>query len=135
MRTKSEIIREFTDRVLNGGDVEAVGDYFREDMVEEVPFPGQGPGVNGLKDVLRGMRSAFPDMHWTIEEQIESDDKVVSRFTWTGTHRGDFLGVGTTGRRVNVWGVVIDRFVGDKVKSTRIIMDGLGLMAQMGALG
>jgi steroid delta-isomerase-like uncharacterized protein len=132
MKNKSTIIQEFTERVLNGGSIEATGDYFWDDVVEEVPFPGQGPGLSGLKDVLAGLRSAFPDMHWIVEEQIESENKVVSRFTWSGTHRGEFLGVGATGRRVEVWGMVIDQFVGHKVKSTRIIMDVLGLMAQLG---
>ena len=132
MKNKSTIIQEFIERVLNGGSIEATGDYFWDDVVEEVPFPGQGPGLSGLKDVLAGLRSAFPDMHWIVDEQIESENKVVSRFTWSGTHRGEFLGVGATGRRVAVWGMVIDQFVGHKVKSTRIIMDVLGLMAQLG---
>ena len=132
MKNNSEIVRQFIERVLNHGDFDAVGEYFCTDMVEEVPLPGQGPGVEGLKDVLRGMRASFPDMKWVVEEQIESGAKVVSRFTWTGTHLAPFLGVPATGRRVTVWGMVIDQFEGEKIKSTRIIMDALGLMAQLG---
>ena len=97
-----------------------------------IPLPGQGPGLGGLRDVLRGMRAAFPDMHWTVEEQIAEGDKVATRFEWTGTHRGEFLGVPATGRAVKVWGVVIDRLEGGKIKDTRIIMDSLGLMTQLG---
>jgi steroid delta-isomerase-like uncharacterized protein len=133
MKNKSDIVRRFIERVLNDGDIDATDEYFWDDMVEEVPFPGQGPGVAGLKDVLRGMRAAFPDMTWVVEEQVESGDKVVSRFTWSGTHRAPFLGVPATGRPVGVWGMVIDQFEGQKIKSTRIIMDALGLMAQLGA--
>jgi len=132
MKTKSEIVREFIDKALNAGEIEATDDYFCHDMVEEVPFPGQGPGIEGLKDVLRGMLTAFPDMRWVVDEQIESGDKVVTRSTWTGTHQAPFLGVATTGRSVTVWGVVIDQFEGDKIKSTRMLMDALGLMAQFG---
>jgi steroid delta-isomerase-like uncharacterized protein len=134
MKNKSEIIQEFIEKVLNGGDIEATGDYFCDDVVEEVPFPGQGPGLTGLKAVLAGLRSAFPDMRWIVHEQIESENKVATRFSWSGTHRGEFLSVGATGRQVTVWGVVIDQFAGQKVKSTRIIMDLLGLMAQLGVL-
>jgi steroid delta-isomerase-like uncharacterized protein len=134
MKNKSEIVREFIERVLNDGDIDATSDYFCTDMVEEVPLPGQGPGVEGLKDVLRGMRASFPDMKWVVEEQIESGAKVVSRFTWSGTHHAPFLGVPATGRSVTVWGMVIDQFDGRKIKSTRIIMDALGLMAQLGAI-
>ena len=134
MLQKSQIIAEFIQKVLNGDQIDATGDYFWEDMVEQVPLPGQGPGVEGLKDVLRMIRAGFPDIHWTLEEQVEEGDKVVSRFTWTGTHDGPFLGVPASGRKVSVWGVVIDRFDGDKVRDTRIIMDTLGLMMQIGAI-
>ena len=105
-----------------------------EDVVEQVPLPGQGPGLEGLKDILRGMRAAFPDLNFSIEEQISEDDKVASRFEWTGTHHGEFLGVPATGRQVRVWGIVIDRFKEGRIKETRIIMDTLGLMAQLGVL-
>ena len=132
MKNKSAIVREFVERVLSGGEIGATGEYFWDDMVEEMPLPGQGPGIKGLQDVLTGMRAAFPDMTWVVEEQVESGDKVVSRFTWSGTHRAPFLGVPATGRRVTVWGMVIDQFSGEKIKSTRIIMDALGLMAQLG---
>jgi steroid delta-isomerase-like uncharacterized protein len=133
MKTKSELVCHFIERVLNDGEIEAADEYFWSDMVEEVPLPGQGPGVEGLKDVLRGMRGSFPDMRWDVEEQIESGDKVVSRFTWSGTHRAPFQGVPATGQSVTVWGMVIDQFEGEKIKSTRLIMDALGLIAQLGA--
>jgi steroid delta-isomerase-like uncharacterized protein len=129
-----DIVRRFVAEVLNEGKIESTDEFFWENMVEQVPLPGQGPGVEGLKDFLRGMRAAFPDMHWKVEEQIAEGDKVATRFEWTGTHRGEFLGVPATGRRVKVWGIVIDRLDGDRIKDTRIIMDTLGLMAQLGAI-
>ncbi|MBL9171439.1 MAG: ester cyclase [Verrucomicrobiales bacterium] len=134
MHNNSTIVRRFIQDVLNEGKVDAAGEFFWDDMVEQVPLPGQGPGLAGLKDVLRGLRAAFPDMHWSVEEQIAEGDKVVTRFEWTGTHRGEFLGVGATGRPVRVWGVVIDRLEAGKIKDTRIIMDTMGLMVQLGVL-
>lgn len=134
MNNNASIVRNFVEEVLNDGKIDAAGKYFWEDMVEQVPLPGQGPGLAGLKDVLRGMRAAFPDMHWSIEEQISDGDRVMTRFEWTGTHRGEFLGVPATGRPVKVWGMVIDRLVDEKIKDTRILMDTLGLMMQLGAV-
>ena len=134
MQSNSDTVRRFVAEVLNQGDIDAAGQFFWEDMVEQVPFPGQGPGLAGLKDVLRGLRAAFPDMHWTVEEQIAEGAKVVTRFAWTGSHQGVFLGVPATGRHVKVWGMVIDRLEGGKIKDTRIIMDTLGLMMQLGAV-
>lgn len=134
MQSNSSIVAQFIEKVLNQGDIDSAGEFFWDDMVEQVPLPGQGPGLAGLKDTLRGLSAAFPDMNWTVEEQIAEGDKVVSRFTWTGTQRGDFLGVPATNRAVSVWGMVIDRLEGGKIKDTRIIMDTLGLMMQLGVI-
>jgi steroid delta-isomerase-like uncharacterized protein len=127
-------IREFIDRVLTAGEVDATGDYFHSDMVEEVPFPGQGPGLDGLKETLTRIRRAFPDSQWKVEEQIAEDDKVLTRFLWSGTHQGEFLGIPATNRGIQVWGMVIDRFEDRKVKSTRILLDTLSMMQQFGVL-
>ena len=134
MHETSDMVRAFIEEVLNQGQIDATERFFWEDMVEQVPFPGQGPGVEGLKDVVRGMRAAFPDMHWRVEEQLTEGDRVLTRFEWTGTHRGAFLGVDATGRSVKVWGMVIDRFQDGRIKETRLIMDTLGLMIQLGAV-
>ena len=130
----SALVRRFVDEVINQGKMGSAEEFVWEDVVEQVPLPGQGPGLEGLKDVLRGMRSAFPDIDFSIKEQVCEGDKVVSRFEWTGTHKAEFMGVPATGRQVRVWGVVIDRLEAGRIKDTRILMDALGLMMQLGAL-
>jgi steroid delta-isomerase-like uncharacterized protein len=127
-------VREFIDRVLTAGEIEATGDYFHDDVVEEVPLPGQGPGLPGIKDILTRIRRAFPDSVWSVEEQIAEGNKVLTRLVWSGTHRGDFLGVPATQRAIRVWGMVIDRFEGRKIRSTRILLDTFTMMQQMGAI-
>ena len=127
-------IRAFIDRVLTAGEIDATGDYFHGDVVEEVPFPGQGPGLEGLKETLIRIRRAFPDSQWRVEEQMAEDNRVLTRFRWSGTHQGEFLGIPATNRVVRVWGMVIDRFEGEKVKSTRILLDTLSLMQQLGVV-
>lgn len=129
------IIRRFIEECINQGRIDEAAQFVWEDVVEQVPFPGQGPGLAGLQDVLRGMRNAFPDLYFGVEEQVAEGDKVVTRFEWTGTHRNEFLGVPATGRPVKVWGIVIDRLEGGRIKETRIIMDIFGLMMQLGAVG
>jgi steroid delta-isomerase-like uncharacterized protein len=129
----SAIVRRFVDEVINQGKMGSAEEFVWEDVVEQVPLPGQGPGLEGLKDVLRGMRSAFPDIDFSIKEQVCEGDKVVSRFEWTGTHKAEFMGVPATGRQVRVWGVVIDRLEAGRIKDT-ILIDALGLMMQLGAL-
>jgi steroid delta-isomerase-like uncharacterized protein len=131
-QNNSAIIRRFIEETINQGQIDSAVQFAWEDVVEQVPFPGQGPGLEGLKDILRVMMAAFPDLYFSVEEQIAEGDKVVTRFEWTGTHRGEFLGVAATGRSVKVWGVVIDRLESGRIKDTRIIMDTLGLMMQFG---
>src|ERR1700689_2917665 len=133
MQENATIIRQFIEETINQGQIDSAVRFVWEDVLEQVPFPGQGPGLEGLKDVLRGMRSAFPDLHFSVEEQIAEGDKVLTRFEWTGTHRSDFLGVPATGRSVKVWGMVLDRLQDGRIKDTRIIMDIFGLMMQLDA--
>ena len=128
-----QLVRSFIEDVINTRNLDAAGDYMAEDMVEQVPFPGQEPGLAGLKNVLRGLFAAFPDMRWIVEEQIAEADKVLTRFVWAGTHDGDFLGVPASGRKVSVWGMVIDRLENGRVKDTQILMDTFGLMQQISA--
>ncbi len=86
-----------------------MNDLVLENFIELDPLPGQQQGREGLKAVLVQFRSAFPDIHWVIDEMVSEGEKVVTRFTWTGTHRDTFLGIPATGKRVEVKGVVIDR--------------------------
>lgn len=134
MPNNSAIVRQFIEESINQGQIDSAAQFVWEDVLEQVPFPGQGPGLDGLKDVLHAMRAAFPDMHWAVEEQIAEGDKVVTRFEWTGTQRGEFLRVPATGRPVKVWGMVIDRLEEGRIKDTRILMDTLGLMMQLGVV-
>ena len=133
-QTNATIVRRFTEEVITKGKIDAAAQFVWEDVVEQVPLPGQGPGLEGLKDILRYMRSGFPDIDFSVKEQISEGDKVASRFEWTGTHQGEFMGVPATGKPVRVWGIVIDRLEDGRIKDTRIIMDTLGLMMQLGAV-
>lgn len=134
MADNKDVIRRFTAEVLNEGRFEQLGELVLEDFVELDPLPGQSQGRRGLQEVIRQMRDAFPDMHWVIEEMIGEDDKVCTRFTWTGTQRGPFMGLPATGRGVTVKGVVIDRLESGKMADSRILMDTLGMMQQLGAV-
>jgi len=128
------IVGRFVEEVINQGRYEAADELVEENFVELDPLPGQEQGREGLKDVIRMMRSAFPDINWIVEETIASGDKVVSRFKWTGTNRGKFLGFPVTGRQVVVTGVVIDRLHAGKMADSRILMDSMGMMQQLGVI-
>lgn len=134
MQDNAAIVRRFVDEVINRGNIDIAGLYVWEDVVEQVPLPGQGPGLEGLKDIIRAMRTAFPDIDFSIKEQVCEGDRVVSRFEWTGTHRAPFMGIPETGRKVRVWGMVIDRLEAGRIKETRILMDAVGMLTHLGVL-
>ena len=129
-----KVLEAFVEDVINQGRLDRADDLVALDFVELDPLPGQQQGREGLKDVIGGMRAAFPDLHWVVDEVVAEGDKVVSRFTWTGTHRATFLGIPSTGRKVTVKGVVIDRLVDCKMADSRILMDTLGMMQQLGVV-
>src|SRR4051794_11683218 len=108
LEENKKFMNYFIQEVINNKNLDAADDIVAEDFIEHIPFPGQEPGRDGLKFVLRSMFTGFPDMIWTVHEQIAEGEKVVSRFTWTGTHKGDFMGIPPTNKTVEVWGVVID---------------------------
>jgi steroid delta-isomerase-like uncharacterized protein len=131
----SEVMARFGDEVLNNKNLSAIDEIAAEDFVELDPLPGQAPGREGLKAFLATVSfPAFPDQRRVTEEQITEGDKVVSRFTLYGTHRAAFMGIPATGRHVAVTGVVIDRVVDGKWQDSRLLMDNLSLLQQLGAL-
>jgi steroid delta-isomerase-like uncharacterized protein len=128
------VIARFIEEVINQGHLNAADELVEENFIELDPLPGQRQGREGLKEVIGMMRAAFPDIHWVADETIAAGEKVVTRFTWTGTHRGPFLGIPATGRSVTVKGVVIDRLSGGRMADSRILMDSLGMMQQLGVV-
>jgi steroid delta-isomerase-like uncharacterized protein len=129
-----KIIRLFLEDVINQRRLERTRDLVAEDFTELDPLPGQRQGREGLVEVIAMLLSAFPDMHWVADEMIAEADSVVTRFTWTGTHRGPFMGIPATSRPVAVKGVVIDHLAHGKMQKSRILMDNLSLMQQLGVI-
>src|SRR5437867_2713059 len=123
------IIRGYMSEVLNKGNLAAFDGYFSPDVV-----------MNNSKDLKRqlagiqSLRSAFPDFQLVIEDQIAEGDKVVTRVTFQGTHRGEFRGAAPTGKQVRYSGIAIDRIVDGKVVEMWHIADTLALLQQIGAL-
>jgi steroid delta-isomerase-like uncharacterized protein len=127
------VIQRFIEEALTRKNLDVLDILVAEDFVEQVPFPGQGPGREGLRDTLQGLIAAFPDMGWTVDEQIAENEKVMTRFTMSGTHRGPFMGMPPTGKAVKVWGIVIDVVREGQMAESRMLMDTVGLMQQLGA--
>jgi len=129
-----EVVNRFCDEVINAHNPAAAEGIVADDFIELDPLPGQDPGREGLQRWLAGWFEAFPDLAWTTEEQIASGDKVVTRFFWTGTHKQDFMGIPATGKQVKVNGVVIDHVVDGLMVDSRMLMNALTMLQQLGAI-
>jgi steroid delta-isomerase-like uncharacterized protein len=132
-RTPVSTVNRFCDEVINAHNPEAADTLVAEDFSELDPLPGQQPGRVGLQQWLAGWFAAFPDLTWINEQQIAEGEHVVTRFHWTGTHQQEFLGIPATGARVNVNGVVIDRVINGQMTDSRMLMNSLSMLQQLGA--
>jgi len=129
------LAQRFIDEVINARDLDgALVEMVAEDFVELNPFPGQGPGRDGLADVLGMMFAGFPDLRWTLNDTLVEGDRVMGFSTWTGTHEGEFMGIPATGRTATVEAWTIDRYREGIFVESRIIMDVAGLLGQLGVL-
>ena len=128
------LIQRLLDEVLTQHNLAALDEIVHPNFVELDPVPGQGPGREGLKQWFAMYFAAFPDVRWTLEEQVAEADKVMSRSTWQGTHQGPFLGIPPTGKSIRVAAWTIDRIVDGQLVESRILMDALGMLQQLGAI-
>ncbi len=122
------------NQALRTGDVAALSTVLSADTVDHNPAPGQAPGLEGVKQVFSQFRAAFPDLQFMVADMIAEGDKVASRITSSGTHKGDFQGLPATGKQVTLAGIDILRIAGGKVVERWGEFDNLGLLQQLGVV-
>jgi steroid delta-isomerase-like uncharacterized protein len=122
--------------LINAGDVDGFGDHLADDFVEHDTMPGLEPSKDGVKQMFRMYRAAFPDLRMEAEDVMADGDKVVTRAWAKGTHTGDaFMGIPTTGKSVTVAMIDIIRFGDDgRAHEHWGVFDALGMLQQMGAV-
>jgi steroid delta-isomerase-like uncharacterized protein len=128
-----DIVERFTDQAWNGGDLDLIDELFGADYVgHDAPRPEPVRGPEGMKDFLRMYHGAFSDAHITLDDVIIKDDKVVTRWTGTGTHDGNLMGIPPTGKAVSFTGIRIFRVADGKIVEGWVDWDTFGLMRQLG---
>jgi steroid delta-isomerase-like uncharacterized protein len=121
---------------MNTGDLDVIDEIVDPGYRTHDPSlpPDHPTGPEGVKQLIQLYRGAFPDVRMTIEDQIAEGDLVVTRWTATGTHRGDLQGIAPTGRQARISGIAIDRIAGGKITENWENWDTLGLLQQVGAI-
>jgi len=133
-RIVTQAVAAQCNNVFSPTDVErSIDQFFANNFVVHDTFPGLARDSVGTKQWNALIHDAVPDYSVTIEDQLAENDKVVTRWTARGTHKGKFQGIAPTGRQVSVTGMTISRFVDGKIAESWIELDTLSLMRQLGA--
>jgi steroid delta-isomerase-like uncharacterized protein len=129
------IVRQMVEEIFNQGDMSRADELLAPDFVEheELP-PGIPPGPEAPKQMFTMLHTAFPDFKATINDIIAEGDKVVVYMTWTGTQRGEFMGIPPTGKSISIGVLDILRIAGGQVAEHWGLMDRMAMMEQLGVI-
>jgi steroid delta-isomerase-like uncharacterized protein len=130
------IVRREVEELYNpDGDLDAVEEIFAPDYVLHDPsVPEEGRGPEAARQLATTFRSAFPDLHTTFDEAVAEGDKVAYRWTASGTHEGELMGIPPTGNRMTITGTAIARISEGRIEEGWQNFDALGMMQQLGAI-
>lgn len=127
------LMRRAVAEVWNQGNVDLLEELVAGDFVIHAPH-ADIHGRAGARQYLAMLREAFPDIHFTIEDQFAAGDRVMTRWTARGTHKGAFQGILPTNTKVRLAGTDIDRIADGKVVECWTSTDDLGLLQQLGVV-
>jgi steroid delta-isomerase-like uncharacterized protein len=128
------VLDRINEEAFNRGDVSVVDELVADDFVEHDPMPGTPPNREGLKATIRGLHAAFPDFHSEVEDQIVAGDKVVERWSCTGTQEGEFMGIPPTNRHVEIHGMDISRLADGRLVEHWTQIDMMSMLQQLGVM-
>jgi predicted ester cyclase len=133
----AENIRAIVEDYCRTWDVDAPDDLIDEvyatDVVDHNPQPGQGPGIDGVKMIIGLYHAVFPDLHVTNDDMLIDGNRGTLRWSATGTHEGDQLGVPATHKTVRLTGIDILKIEHGQVVERWGEANGLEMMQQLGA--
>jgi predicted ester cyclase len=129
--TNKQLVRRLFEEAFNEDRGELVDQLVSPNYIDGT---GQrGPGA--FKQVIARLRSAFPDIHYSVEEVLGEDDKVAIRWHWSGTHRGVFRGIAPTERALTNNGSAIFRVEAGQIVAAALETDRLGFLQSIGVVG
>ena len=142
MSTDQEIsnkamVTRFED-ALSSGDWEVISrtidEFVAPDALIRSPLPTEAIGAQKLKEIFGTLHQAYPDLRVAAEDVIAEGDKVVSRNTVTGTHRGEYMGIAPTGKAVTYSEIFIFRVADGRIAETWGVVDVASQLRQLGAI-
>jgi predicted ester cyclase len=129
-RTASRIPLE----VINDGKFELLDEILAPNFVDHTPRQGMAPTRDGLKQTITELKSAFPDVRYSVVDAFVCGDQVVHRLTATGTMKGDFMGITATGKPATWTEIHIGRSVDGRLTEHWGLVDQLSMLVQLGVV-
>lgn len=130
-----QVVQTFMEECWNRGNLNKISELLTDQVRFHDPvFPSLNPGTQNIRNHIEGCRKAFPDLHFTIDDTIAERNEVVIHWTAQGTHKGPFLGMQPTNRKVTVNGTSIHRLEGSKIAEGYTNWNLATMMAQLGVV-
>jgi steroid delta-isomerase-like uncharacterized protein len=129
------LMRRLFEEVWNQQKLDVIDETHARDFVfRGPPTQKEYRGPEGYRELAKTYITIFPDLHFAVDDQIISGDRVAVRWTATGTHKGEMMGIARTGREVKNVGIAILRISGGKIAEEWVRWDTLDMLQQMGAI-
>ncbi len=129
-------LKRTVDRIpleaFNGGKFGLFDELLATDFVDHSPQPGVAPTREGLKSSAMALKAAFPDLYYSIDDSLESGDRIVHRLTARGTMKGSFMGIPATNKQATWTEIHIGRVVNGRLTEHWGLVDQLGMLVQLG---
>ncbi len=122
------------EKLFNQGNLDIADELIAPDFLNHEAPPGKNRGPESMRQLIMILRTAFPDLHFRIEDVVAEGDTVVGRVTMSGTHLGSYMGIPPTGRSFQQAQMHLVRFRDGKGIEHRAVRDDLGMMRQLGVI-
>ncbi|MEJ2598613.1 MAG: ester cyclase [Anaerolineales bacterium] len=132
--TNKATVRRMIERVWNEHRLDLVEEFYSEDVILHSAGNPAGSGLEALREATAIGLKAFPDQQLTIQGEIAEGDIVAARWTATGTHKGELMGIPPTGKQFTHAGMTFYRLANAKIVEAWFLADSLGQMQQLGVL-
>jgi steroid delta-isomerase-like uncharacterized protein len=128
------VVHRFYSEVFEGGNLDLIDEMLTDDFVDHEAPPDMPNGRDGAKEMLGGLRQAFPDLRVTVEDTIVEGDRVAVRARMTGTHQADYMGIPATGNSVDMPLIDMMEFRDGRISQHWGVTDFMAMMMQLGVI-
>jgi steroid delta-isomerase-like uncharacterized protein len=128
------ISRQMIEEIWSQGNLELFEKTIPSGVGVHDPSNREVSGLEVVRQLFDMYQTAFPDLQFTVEDQVAEGDMVVTRWTARGTHLGTLRGIPPTGQKVTVTGMTMEKYCDGQPHESWMNWDGLGLMQQLGIL-